>query len=202
MKTSILFKFRCINDMPGLQIGALLEDYIIDTNKDSFPAEILEGYYLQQHLTAFMLNHPAFLSSEKLLACTLRKDSAKIIPIFYDHFLKANWATFSEESFDEFSAKLKQNFFDNLQHVPFKYNRLLHYVFKQNWYNEFQTIGGTHWIMKQRTKRFNFNVNLEHSINSLIEHYSEHKANFHKLLPDLEQASSDYLLSKMSIEHV
>ncbi len=196
MNTSILLKFYCIDSVPEIQIGALLEDYINEANKESFSEEIMEGCSLQQHLTFFMLNHPAYLDSEKLLDCTLRKRSAKIIPIFYDHFMRVNWSSFSEVPFEVFHTKLKDNFVNNQQNVPFKYNRLLHYVFKQDWYNQFQTIGGTHWIMKQQTKRFNFNTNLEHSINSLIEHYSDHKANFFKLLPDLEQEYRNYSQSK------
>jgi acyl carrier protein phosphodiesterase len=196
MHTSILLKFHCINNNPESRIGALLEDYINDVNKTTFSKKIVEGYDWQRHLSKVMINHPAFLNSEKLLDCALRKSSAKIVPIFYDHLLRANWNNITENSFEDFYDNLRANFFDNSERIPFKYNRLLHYVFKQGWYNEFQTINGTHWVMKQQTKRFNFNTNLENSITSLIEHYTEHKVNFLTLLPDLVHASQEYWHAK------
>ncbi len=200
MNTSILLKFYVsTNTSSEFQVGALLEDYVNYSNKESFPEPIIEGYNHQQHVSSVFVNHPAYLKSEKLLDCKLRKNSDKIIPMFYDHFLRTNWDTISDVSFEAFQYDLMLSFSEKQEYIPYKYNRLLNSIYKKSWYNALQTIGGTHGIMMQQTKRFTFNTNLEHSINSLIEHYSEHRVNFFEILPDLQKASFDFVNSKREL---
>ncbi len=196
MNTSILLKFYLSNNSPEFQIGSILEDYMNYTNKDLYPDEIIEGYNHQCSISSVFVNHPAYLKSEKLLDCKLRKNSDKIIPMFYDHFLRMNWDKFSDTPFEVFYTTLLSNFSEYQNYLPYKYKRLNDVIFRKNWYSELQTIGGTHKIMMQQTKRFTFNATLEHSINSLIEHYSEHRSNFFEILPDLKKASHDFVLLK------
>jgi acyl carrier protein phosphodiesterase len=193
MKTSILLKFYLSGNSPQYQVGALLEDYMNYTSKELYPDDILDGYEHQCYISSVFNTHPAYIKSEKMLDCTLRKNSGKIIPMFYDHFLRSNWDKFSEVSFDDFYKDLSENFSVYRQYLPYKYNRLFNFIYRQSWYSGLQTIAGTHGIMKQQTKRFSFSANMEHSINSLIEHYSEHRNNFFELLPDLKKASREYL---------
>ncbi len=192
MKSSLLLKFYLFNDSAEHTVGALMEEYGNYASMHTYPEEILEGYTIQQHLSAVFLNHPAFLKSEQLLPCTLRKYSSKILPIFYDHFLRANWEETTGTSFEAFYGKFKMEVLENQPCIPFKYARLLKYMNRQNWMNAFKTVGGTHQILLQQVKKFHFNVNLECSIDSLIEHYSAHKQHFFELLPDLEQACKEY----------
>jgi len=189
MKTSILLKFYLAGHTPEFQVGALLEDYLTDANKHSYPEGIIEGYQQQQYISSFLVKHPAYLKSEKLLDDKLRQSADKIIPLFYDHFLRMNWDEFSNETFEAFYRNLSLNLNDNQKYWPDKHSRLLNIINDENWYDTLQTIVGTHLIMKEQTKRSTFYSSMEYSIHSLVDHYEEYRNHFLEIIPDLKEAS-------------
>lgn len=196
MKTSILLKFYISKNSQEFQMGALLEDFITDANKNSYALEILDGYEHQKCITSNLVNHPAYKKSELLLDRKLRKSADKIIPMFYDHFLRTNWEKYSDVPFQDFITELNGGFDKNENILPDKYARLLTTINENNWYDALQTVGGTHSIMMQQTKRYTFYTSLEPSMHNLIEHYAEHRDNFFEVMPDLIKASEYLVLSK------
>lgn len=192
MKTSILLKFYLAGDSCEFQVGALLEDYLNDANRHLYPKAIIEGYQHQQYISSIFVQHPAYLKSEKLLDDKLRQSADKIIPLFYDHFLRMSWDEFSNQTFEAFYQNLTLNLNNNQNYWPDKHSRLLNIINHENWYDTLQTIVGTHQIMKEQTKRSTFYSSLEYSIHSLVDHYAEHRDHFFEMLPDLKKASYDF----------
>ncbi len=199
MKTSILLKLFIAKNSPELQIGALLEEHILETNQDSYPQKLIDGHNHQQLISSVFVNHPAYLKSEALLDSKLSKSSDKIIPMFYDHFLRLNWEACTEVAFEDFYKNLDQTILKYQHHLPYKQNKLIKNIHQHNWYHELKTIGGTHSIMKGQTKRTTFYTNLEQSIENLMEHYAEHRDNFFEILPDLQHASREFLVMKREL---
>jgi|GEM_PF-6449779 len=199
MKTSILLKLFISKNAPEFQMGALLEEHIDETNQDSYPQKIIDGRNHQRFISSIFANHPAYLKSEALLDSKLSKSADKIIPMFFDHFLRINWEACSDVAFEDFYKNLTQNIIKHQSHLPYKQNKLINNIHQQNWYHELKTIGGTHGIMKYQTKRTTFYTNLEQSINNLIEHYAEHRENFFEILPDLKHASREFLVTKREL---
>jgi acyl carrier protein phosphodiesterase len=196
MKTSILLKFYISKSSAAFQMGALLEDYISDVNKHLYSDDILEGYEHQRCITSNLLTHPAYKKSEMLLDRKLRKSADKIIPMFFDHFLRKNWEQYSDVPFEQFIKELNAGFNSNGSIMPDKYVRLLTAIDEQDWYKAIQTVGGTHAVMMQQTKRYTPHTSLEPSMHNLIEHYTEHRDNFVEVMTDLIKASDYFVASK------
>jgi len=187
MKTSLLFKFYFNQQSPEQMLGALLEGYLYDSNELFHSPSILEGLEFEKKLTLKIFTHHRFLASEELLDCKVRKYAPKLLPIFYDHFLRTNWAELSDQSFDDFYDTIRIVISKNQQLIPYKYNKLLNFMIKKDWMTSYLTIDGTHQIIKDRIKRFNFSNTMEISFNSLIENYSDHKSNFYFLFKELDE---------------
>lgn len=187
MKTSILSKFYLLQEYPEFLIGAMLEDYINSSNIHQFSKEITDGFHFQKELSAIISAHPAYIECEKLLPRTLHKNSGKILPLFFDHFVRSNWCTLTDVSFEIFENNLTCYFEYYENQIPYKHKQLLRCINKYKWNELLCTISGTHKIMTQLTKYFSFSTNMELSISNLVEHYGLYKSNFIELFTDISK---------------
>jgi len=157
-----------------------------------------EDYFCFTEIENYIINHYNYQQCINILNFDHRRNAAKILPIFLDHFLRKNWLNYNSIEFNEFTNLINSQIGNNESN--FNKKALLRFISKKNNLNLYYTINGTHMIMKQLTKRFNFNSNLEKSITNLCDNYSMYHYNFDIVLKDLIKIKDDSKIRKMKNE--
>lgn len=168
-----------------LMLGCLIGEIVRTTNQDKYNDLIVEGIELNKSITAFSLQHPAYLRSKGRLHPKYSKHSGKIIDIFFDHFLAANWSKYSEITLAQYCQETYSFINENYSVLPYKLRKLTNVMIQDNWLLNYSSVEGIHRYMRELTRRDTFQTNLEYSLEDLIQSYNDFKADFEEFFPQL-----------------
>jgi acyl carrier protein phosphodiesterase len=168
-----------------LMLGCLIGEIVRTTNQDKYNELIVEGIELNKNISTFSAQHPAYDRSKKRLHPKYSKHAGKIIDIFYDHFLAANWAKYNDSTLQEFCTETYQFINEHYTVLPYKLRKLTNVMIQDNWLFHYSSVEGIHRYMREITRRDTFQTNLEYSLEDLIQHYNDFKADFEEFFPDL-----------------
>jgi len=168
-------------------LGCMIGEIVRTSNTDKYTQNIIDGIELNKKISQFVKEHPAYERSRMKLNPKYSKHSGKIIDIFYDHFLAANWNKYSNDSLQEFSKGAYQFIEENHSILPYKLRKLISVMINDNWLVKFASVNGTHTFMREITRRDTFQTNLEYSLEDLINQYNSFKEDFEELFPQLIQ---------------
>ncbi len=106
------------------QLGGLMGDFVKGRIPDFYPEKIRQGLHLHRRVDSLAHTSQFTRQSRQRLHEKYGHGRGIIVDIFYDHFLAANWASFSEIPLHVFAAEiyglLKQNHDqlpEGLQHI-------------------------------------------------------------------------------------
>src|SRR5258708_9145485 len=89
---------------------------------------IAKGIELHRAIDEFTDHHPVVKLSKNRLRPKYRHYSGVIVDIFYDHFLAANWNTYSEEPLDRYAARVYQIVLEHKTILPERLHQILPYI--------------------------------------------------------------------------
>jgi acyl carrier protein phosphodiesterase len=107
--------------------------------------------------------------------------------MYYDHFLAANWHTYSEVSLTNFASQTYRLMNLNKQLLPSTMYMLLHYMQKQNWLVAYARIEGIARALQGMSKRTTFRSDMELAVYDLQQDYHLYQAEFTNYFPELIQ---------------
>jgi len=116
-----------------------------------------------------------------------------IVDMFYDHFLAANWATYSNIALDTFTNQFYGALLCYHDELNDKTKRLIPYMTKANWLYNYQYIDYLEQILKQMDSRFSIPSNMYLSIKELQKHYTEFEEEFTIFFAELSQFTKEKL---------
>jgi acyl carrier protein phosphodiesterase len=177
-----------------IMVGNFIADAVKGKQILNFSGKIQEGIRLHRMIDEFTDNHPVVDNSKALVRRNYKKYSGVVIDMFYDHFLAANWADFSDESLQKFTKKSYQTLFKYYFIMPARMKKILPAMAAGNWlasYISIENIGLALMGMSHRTK---FETGFENGAYDLRLHYNELLQDFRMFFPELISNSKDYIL--------
>ncbi len=98
--------------------GNFIGDYVKGKNYNKYPESIKKGILLHRQIDFFTDSHQKFREAKKLLVTDFGLYSGIVIDLFYDHFLAANWNSYSNITLRDFSKKVHSVLLANFLHLP------------------------------------------------------------------------------------
>lgn len=174
------------NDNDFIKIGNFIADGIRGKHYEHLPSNIQKGIILHRAIDTFTDAHPVFRQSTKRLHEKYHHYSGVIVDVFYDHFLAKNWKDHSDENLDEFVERFYQSLRDNYDLLNEKTQKMMPYMFRQNWLVNYQHLEGIERILFQMDHRSKYISKMQFSIAELNEYYSEFEQEFTLFFKDLK----------------
>jgi acyl carrier protein phosphodiesterase len=180
------------NDL--LKIGNFMADSIHGSNYNNYQTEIRKGILLHRSIDSFTDTHPVYRQSKHRLHEKYGHYSGVIMDIFYDHFLAANWKTYSEIRLEEYAQNFYKLLQDNYDLLTEKAQGMLPYMLGRNWLVSYATIEGLQMIMFQMDHRTKNRVDMHESIVELKQFYTEFESEFKLFFEELRQHCSKKIM--------
>jgi acyl carrier protein phosphodiesterase len=181
------------NDL--IKIGNLMADGIRGKQFENYPEDIRKGIVLHRAIDTFTDKHSLFRASTKKLHERYHHYSGVIVDVFYDHFLSKNWARYSDEKLEDYTARFYKSLQDNYDFLTEKTKGMLPYMVKYNWLVSYRTVEGIEQILTQMDKRTRNGSEMRFSVAELRTFYSEFESEFTAFFEDLREFSSKKLLT-------
>ena len=115
-------------DNDFIKIGNFMADGIRGKQYEHLPEDMRKGIILHRAIDTFTDVHPIFRKGTKRLHGKYHHYAGVIMDVFYDHFLAKNWASYSNESLDDFVERFYQSLRDNFDALTEKTQHMLPYM--------------------------------------------------------------------------
>lgn len=168
-------------------LGCLIGEIVRTSNFDKYTQNMIDGIELNKKISNFVKEHAVYQRSLQKLNPKYSKHGSKIIDIFYDHFLAANWSNYAQDSLEDFAKESYSFIESNHSILPYKLKKLISVMIHDNWLVNYSSVQGVHNFMREITRRDTFQTNLEYSLEDLINNYNAFKMDFEEIFPQLIQ---------------
>jgi acyl carrier protein phosphodiesterase len=172
-----------------LMLGCMFKDTRV--NLKLLDSKILEGIKLNEKIASFINQHPAYHRSKKRLNYRFVKHADKILFVFYDHFLTANWTKYNNQPLGSFAEETYAYLLANMNVLPYCVKKNIKTLLANDWIINMASIRGVHEYMQLITIKDTFQSILEYSLEDLTNNYNEFKEDFEEIMPDLIQFMKD-----------
>ncbi|MFV8224421.1 ACP phosphodiesterase [Christiangramia aquimixticola] len=173
-------------DNEKIRIGNFMADSIKGNKYLKYPPDIQKGIILHRGIDYFTDTHPVFRESTQRLSSRYGHYSGIIVDIFYDHFLAANWAEYSdialERYVDNFYSLLKENY----EILPPKVKSFLPYMMRDNWLLSYAEIDGIKKVLNGMNKRTGSKSGMNEATVELQKYYPEFALEFKRFFEDAQ----------------
>lgn len=171
-------------------IGNFIADHVKGRTIEKFSPGIRSGIMLHREIDAFTDAHPLWIQSKNRLAPTYRKYAGVITDMFYDHFLSAEWDSYSTETIDVFTSRMYRIILKRFMILPPKTRRMLPFMAKDNWLKAYGTYEGIERALKGMDRRTPFNSGMGLAVEDLKNDYALYRDEFRRFFPDLVRFSA------------
>ncbi len=162
----------------GLLIGNFIADAVKGKGHEKFSLPIQKGIILHRRIDTFTDSHPIVLQSCKRLWNKYRHYSPVIVDIFYDHFLAANWSSYSTTPLTIYAESCYRLLEAQNESLPEKIKVMLPYMRQQNWLVNYAQVEGIRKTLTGMSRRTPFESGMEKAVESLVEHYPHFQTEF------------------------
>lgn len=163
-----------------------------------FGTDIARGVELHRSIDEFTDHHPVVRLSKDRLRPKYRHYSGVIIDIFYDHFLAANWKTYSEEPLPIYANRVYKLISDQEAVLPDRANQMLPYMIRYNWLVNYGNLEGIQRVLNGMSRRATFESKMDEATADLEISYPAFKSEFDEFFPALKSFSEKWLSSNPS----
>jgi acyl carrier protein phosphodiesterase len=165
--------------------GNFIADHVKGDSVVKYAPGIQSGIRLHREIDVFTDAHPVFLKSRERLTENYRKYSGVVTDMFYDHFLSANWKSYSNENLDDFTERMHGIIIKRFYILPEKSKLFIAYMKKFNWFAGYGTFEGLGRALNGMAIRTPFKSGMENGVSDLRRDYDLYKEEFFEFFPDL-----------------
>jgi acyl carrier protein phosphodiesterase len=174
-------------DSEGLIIGNFIADSVKGSDHKNYPPEIQKGILLHRMIDTFTDTHPIVEESKQRLRPAYRKYASVIVDVYYDHYLAANWNTYSTEKLSDYTQRIYSLIQRHEHLLPLKSAQFTHYMLRYNILEAYAQLDGIDRVLQGMAGRTKFESNMELAIKELKEHYLLFENEFSRFFPELRQ---------------
>lgn len=176
-----------------LKIGNFIADSVKGKQFIHFPLRVQKGIILHRAIDTYTDTHPTVSKSSGRLFEKYSHYSRVIVDIYYDHFLAANWADYSNIPLEVYVNNFYELLQQNKNILPARVKQFMPYMIRDNWllsYASIEGIGKILWQMNQRTGR---KSKMDLAVKDLKEHYDLFETEFTLFFSDLKNFSQEQI---------
>lgn len=152
---------------------------------EQFDEGIQQGIQLHRAIDHFTDNHDQVKKAIQLFRSSQGKYAPVIVDITFDHFLAANWSSYSEQELNSFANNFYDLMIENLDLMPEKVQWIIPRMKAQNWLYEYQYLDGIQQAYEGISRRANFRSNMAFARVDLENHYDELQQCFSLFFDDI-----------------
>ena len=168
-----------------LMVGNFIADGIKGKKYTQFEKDIALGIIMHRAIDSFTDQHPVAHHSKSLLRHKYGLLSGVIVDVFYDHFLAANWAAYSDEPLEEFCNYCYAVVAKYKNELPERNNKMLFYMSRENWLLSYVTVNGIRSALTGMSQRIKFENRLFDAADELESNYAAFNKDFNEFFPQL-----------------
>jgi acyl carrier protein phosphodiesterase len=172
-------------DNEDLITGNFIADHVKGNGINRFNKAIRNGILFHRDIDQFTDSHPQFILSKDRLVPNYRKYAGVIVDMYYDHFLSAFWATYSNEPIEKFTRRMYKILLKRFLMLPPKTKRILPFMAKDNWLVGYGKPEGLRRALSGMAYRTPFDSGMERAVNDLHENYGLFKQEFETFFPEI-----------------
>ena len=180
-------------DDEDILIGNFIADAVKGNNNARFGDGVKKGILLHSEIDAFTDQHDVFIRSRHRIQEQYGKFSGVVIDIYYDHFLAANWDSYSDKELSDFALYVYNLMFENYAILPPRSKRILPYMAIHNWLVGYSRFKDLQWVfngMSRRSKQYN--SGMEGAVESLKNDYESFQKDFKEFFPDMVSHAGEF----------
>lgn len=182
-------------DDPMVKIGNFMADGIRGRDFEMYPKGIQKGIFLHRAIDTFTDVHPLFRQGTKRLHEKYHHYAGVIVDVFYDHFLAANWARYSDVTLMDFSQEFYKILEDHDELLSDKTRHMLPIMKRENWLFSYATPSGIESILKQMDYRTKHRSKMGEAKTELLQFYDEFQEEFTDFFEEIQSMSKLHLLA-------
>lgn len=172
-------------DNTEIIIGNFIADHIVGNKFQHYSDSVQKGIKLHREIDTYTDAHEVVRRSKRRLNERYRHYNGVIIDIFYDHFLAANWNTYSNIPLNIYVKSMYNLLQTNFEILPEKTQRMLPYMIKQNWLYNYQFASGIQEVLNGMNQRTEGKSKMNLASEDLLLHYEEFREDFTLFFKDL-----------------
>ena len=172
---------------PESRIGNIMGDFVkgnLENYNNQYSAEIIKGIKLHRKVDEFTDSHQTFVTSKRRIVDN-RRFSGIIIDVCYDHFLAKHWASFSDESLDNFVGNVYRELQTYQNILPVNLQKALPRMIAEDWLCSYRTPEGVGLAFARIARRLKRENTLATAIDELMNNYSEIESDFLSFFPEV-----------------
>ncbi|MCK3686269.1 ACP phosphodiesterase [Maribellus sp. YY47] len=123
-------------------VGNFIGDYVKGKQYENYPKEIADGILLHRRIDHFTDNHPLHKEAKKPFRDDFGHYAGIVVDLVYDHFLAANWTTFSDLSLRWFAKRSHSVLLSHFAYLPLRVQGFLPFLIQNRRLESYATIEG------------------------------------------------------------
>lgn len=172
-------------DNEMVMVGNFIADHLRGHGWKQFPDGVQLGVRMHRFIDEFTDSHPVVEKSKALLRPGFKKYSPVICDIIYDHFLAAEWSSYSDIAIDDYSNYIYNMLHRNEQYLPERTKAMMVFMERDNWLKNYASLQGIDMALKGMSRRASFDNNMNNAAEFLENNYLEFKSHFDLFFPEL-----------------
>lgn len=172
-------------DDPERMVGNFIADHVKGAKKDLFPEGIRKGIELHRAIDYFTDTHAVTAESRRLIRDRHAKYAGVVIDLYYDHFLAADFARYSDQPLRDFAARTYDVLARYEEWLPETVKAFLPYMVERDWLTNYATVEGIGRTLNGLSKRVRFPNRMHEAGEDLNLHYAALEADFRRFFPEL-----------------
>ncbi|MDT0677426.1 acyl carrier protein phosphodiesterase [Autumnicola musiva] len=177
-----------------LKIGNFIADSVKGKRYLQFPVAVQKGIILHRAIDFYTDTHPVVKKSTHRLFKKYGHYNSVIVDILYDHFLAANWNSYSSVELEIYIGEFYKLLQKNFELLPERVQNFLPYMIRDNWLLNYSSIEGIGKILYQMDSRTKGKSKMHLAVDELKTYYSEFGEEFYYFFGDLKKYSNQKLL--------
>ncbi len=170
---------------PQIRLGNFIGDAVKGRKYKDYSDLVRKGILLHRAIDSFTDSHPTTRRSTSRLHPGYSHYSSVIVDIFYDHFLAANWESYSAIPLPEYTASFYALLEDNLEWMPPTIQRMAPHMIAGNWLLSYRELEGIEKVLKGMDRRTGHKSGMGNAIQDLQISYDAFEVEFKSLFDEL-----------------
>jgi len=190
---NLLAHFYLSGPSEGIRFGNFIGDFVKGRQLEQYQAPVANGIKLHRQIDQFTDTHEVVKASKRRLQPRYRHYAAVIVDIYYDHFLAANWARYSDVPLTDFAKGCYATVAQQQHLLPERAARMFPYMQAGNWLYNYQYLEGIARTLEGMSRRSRFESGIEEATEELQAHYELFAEEFHAFMPQIQQFAQGWL---------
>ncbi|NTW23132.1 MAG: DUF479 domain-containing protein [Lentimicrobium sp.] len=172
-------------DNRDIIIGNFIADHVKGNKVESFSPAIRAGISLHRSIDQFTDNHPVVREAVERIRTEFRKYAGVVVDMYFDHFLSAGWADWSDEPLQDFTARMYAIINASEGILPPRTKHMLPYMMNHDWLGSYGNFDGLNRALSGMARRTPFHSNMETASETLRNDYTFYQDSFNVFFPEL-----------------